>query len=307
MPPRAGAKCVESLRGSIETKAHMKTSWRSCALFFLLWQWAILMQAYDALAQSPPGGGIPQPPTNLRISTAPPLVPTVTTVGITEQLWQGSDEWRPATLSHTVSGAKTLITLGCWWDGSGGSRLPTDTIGAFTAAVNPTTPSGQSPVRVQVAYQAGAAAGLHTVTPDFLGSSGDGFFLLTEAEGLATDSPVRDSGHARDWVPIRCPTNPDTIQTITVATDGAAAQVGDLVVALFAMDPCSNPDIQGGLPSGWTSLGFNDVVVDNIGYQACYKVVTTAGTQTAAWTWIDDSTFVAEAAMVVFKRASATP
>lgn len=218
-------------------------------------------------------------------------------VGITEQAWRASDVWVPATLEHTVSAVepKTLITLGAWW---GGSSLPTDLLGTFSRAVRRLTNNTLWPVQVQVAHQTDAAPGLHEVRPPRIGASGDGFFLLVEATGLKSVSPIRDSGYATDFRPSYPPDDP--IDQITVTTDGTAAKAGDLVVAIFVMDNISNPDIQISLPDGWISLGHNDVALDNIGYRACYKIVDSPGAQTATCSWSDPNGFVAEAAVVVF-------
>jgi hypothetical protein len=223
-------------------------------------------------------------------------------IGISEQAWQASDVWVPSTQADPVSGSKTLITLGCWWDdGYRRTSLPIDTSGTFSNSISPKVGLEHAPVQVQVAFEAAASVTGHTITPPVIGGTGDGFFMLLEIEGLVTNWPVRDSGQSRKSHPFFGPGDPNTIKTITATTDGGAAQVGDLAIAIFAMDNNSNPDINISLPSGWTSLGFNNAAVDNIGYRACYKIVTSAGAQTATCTWSDDSTFVAEAALVVFK------
>lgn len=237
----------------------------------------------------------------------PPAVRRVTLVGTSEQAWQASDVWMPGTLSRTVAASKFLVTLGCWWDERyTTTSLPTDSNGTFLSALGSGSLS-DAPVQVQVGYQLTPAIGSHVITPPAIGGSGDGFFLLLEAEGVSATSSVRDSGRARISHPFHGPGDPDTIQSITVMTDGTAAQIGDPAVAIIVMDNNSNPDINISLPAGWTSLGFNDAAVDNVGYRACYKIVTTPGKQTATCNWTDGSTFVADAGIVVFKAAVATP
>ncbi len=227
--------------------------------------------------------------------------------GISVKYWRASDEWAPNNQSLAIAGSRTLITLGAWWDESYKiSSLPLDSSGTFLPGLGPKL--GGSPVQVQIAYQPRAVAAEHTVTPPSLGIRGDGFFLLLEAEGLAPDSPVRDSGYALNWHKHHGRNDPRTIQAITASTDGSAALAGDVAVAIFVMDCESNPDINISLPAGWTSLGFNNNAVDNIGYRACYKVVTTSGPQTVTCTWRDDSTFIAAGAITVFKtNGSASP
>jgi hypothetical protein len=235
---------------------------------------------------------------------AEPLNIGVNLVGISEKEWKVSHVWVPATQALSLSSKSTIITLGCWWDNSGVvTALPADSAGRFTNAVVRRVGLSHAPFQNQIACQAGAAIGLHVITPPRIGVRGDGYFLVLEVEGLDAGSPIRDTGQSRDSHPQFGHGDPNSIQSISVSTDGTAAQVGDLAVAIFAMDPCDNPDINIELPEGWTSLGFNDVALLNIGYRACCRIVTEAGRQSATCTWTDDSTFVAEATLVVFKAA----
>lgn len=229
----------------------------------------------------------------------------VNRIGFSEQLWMASDNWDPLSLNCNVSGPKTLITLGCWWDGNKGdpTPLPSDSNGQFSYAYDRDIGLADVPVQVQVGYQTIASAGTHVITPPDVRRDGDGYLLVLEAEGLDVNTPVRDFGQSRDSHPIYGENDPNSIESITVSTEGSAAQVGDLAVAIIVMDPTSNPDINITLPEGWTNLGFNDYVVDNVGYRACYKTVTSPGTQNLTCSWTDGSTFVAEAAIVVFKAA----
>jgi hypothetical protein len=221
--------------------------------------------------------------------------------GISAKYWRSSDQWVPVSQSISVSRSKFVISLGAWWDESYKiSSLPLDSSGTFLPAVAPRL--GGSPVQVQIAYQPNVIATKHTVVPPPLGIRGDGFFLLLEAEGLASDSPVRDSGYALDWHEYHGRNDPRSIRTITLTTDGSVALAGDVAVAVFVMDCENNPNIKISLPLGWTSLGLNNNAMDNIGYRACYRIVTSSGPQTVTCTWADDSTFIAAGAIVVFKR-----
>jgi len=147
---------------------------------------------------------------------------------------------------------------------------------------------------------------MHTVTPDAIGRSGDGFFLLLEAQGLDSASLIRDFGHSRTWHPKVGPGDPNTIQSISVTTDGSAAQVGDLAVAIIGQDSYGDNN-QMSLPEGWTSLGVEHSALDNICYRACYKIVTTPGPQAVTGSWVSNSCFVAEAAIVVFSKGHSAP
>jgi hypothetical protein len=230
----------------------------------------------------------------------------VNLVGISEDEWKVSHAWVPATQTLTLSSRNTIITMGCWWDNFGVvTAVPSDSHGRFTNAIHRTVGLSHAPLQIQIAYQAGAASGQHVITPAKIGAKGDGYFLVLEVEGLDERSPIRDTGQSRKSHPQFGQGDPNTIQSISVSTDGAAAQVGDLAVAVFSMDPCENPNINIDLPEGWASLGFNNAALQNIGYLACCKIVTEAGRQSATCNWSDDSTFVAEAALVVFKAARA--
>ncbi len=229
----------------------------------------------------------------------------VSLMGTNAQYWQASDVWVPATQSITISGSNALITLGAWWDGNNVATLPpTDTNGLFVSAVPVKFSLYGYPVQVQVTCEINASAGGHLVTPAAISGSGDGYFLLAQVPGLSSGSPVRDSGYATNWHAYYGFNDPNSIQAITVTTDGNAAQIGDLAVAIFVMDNESNPNIDISLPAGWTSLGFNNNATDNIGYRACYKIVSAAGRQSVTCSWTDDSTYIAAGAIAVFGRAS---
>lgn len=188
------------------------------------------------------------------------------------------------------------------------SALPVDSNGTFIRAIDRVVGLSHAPLQNQVTVQAGPALGRHVITPPSIGARGDGFFLVLEVSGLDRNSLIRDVGQSRESHPMFGDGDPNTIQSIRVSTDGVAAQPGDLAVAVFSMDPCDNPDIRISLPDGWTSIGSNNVAMQNIGYRACCRIVTEPGRQSAFCSWTDDSTFVAEATLVVFKaERSAQP
>jgi hypothetical protein len=236
----------------------------------------------------------------------------VTADEVTTQLWLvatggTNTTWEPATLSCVVSNTQTIITLGTWWDGywdGSSSRegvMPTDSNGTLSAAMNLGYPANEDPLLVQVTYEASPNAGLHEVTPGGIWLAGDGYFVLAVANGLATNSPVADVGHARIWHPEYGPGDPQSIQSISVATDGSAARVGDLAVAIIGQDNYEANN-QMSLPPGWTSLGVGNDATDEICYRACYKIVTAPGRQSISCDWVSTSCFVAEAAIVIFNR-----
>lgn len=223
-------------------------------------------------------------------------------LGTNAQYWQASDAWVPTNNSVMLSGSNTLLALGAWWtEGYTVSPMPADTNGLFVSAINARL--GLYPVQVQLAYEAGVVPGDHSVTPPPVGGSGDGFFLLVQAQGLGSSPLMRDSGYSLTWHTYYGFNDPNKIQSVKVTTDGSAAQIGDLAVAIFVMDNDSNPNINISLPEGWTSLGFNNNATDNIGYRACYKIVSSTGEQSVTCTWTDDSTYVAAGAIAVFGSA----
>jgi hypothetical protein len=226
----------------------------------------------------------------------------VNLAGISVEEWKVSHVWVPATQSLTASTNRTIMTLGAWWDDHWVvTALPTDTNGTLTNAIVRSVGLANGPLQTQIAYEAAAAAGRHLITPPKIGARGDGFFLVLDVGGLDATAPIRDSGQTRVSHPMFGHGDTNSIESISVSTDGTAAQVGDLAVAVFALDQYENPDMHIDLPEGWTSLGFNNAARQNICYRACCKIVTEAGRQSATCTWSDDSTFVAEAALVVFK------
>jgi hypothetical protein len=229
-------------------------------------------------------------------------------IGICEQPWQAGDTWVPGSITNVVEGSKTLLALGAWWDERDNrTDPPTDSNGRFIDAISKTLPLDDAPLQTQLLIQPAALPGEHVVIPSVIGSSGDGFFLLLEADGLIEGLPVLDSGRVRKSHPFYGFDDPNTIETITVSTDRTAAQAGDLAVVVFVMDNNSNPDIKTQIPEGWTLLGRNDAPVDNVGYMACYRFVTEPGQQSVTFNWSDGSTFVAEAAIVILRSLNTPP
>jgi hypothetical protein len=222
-------------------------------------------------------------------------------IGVSEQDWPLNNGWDPPSQSSIVTGSNTLLALGAWWDAN--DRVtppPIDNNGSFSLAVTPKI--GYYPLEVQVAYQTNSAPGVHVVTPTTIGSSGDGYFLLAQMQGLAQGSPVRDAGYTTNSHTGYGPGDPNVILSATVTTDGSAAQVGDLAVAVFSQDDYEDNN-QMSLPAGWTSLGVGNHAIDNICYRACYKIVSSPGRQSVTCSWVDSSCFVTAAAIVIFKQA----
>lgn len=224
------------------------------------------------------------------------------------QLWTGGSDWNsPGTVTLTgVTSGNLLISIGGWWDsnhGTGGTQsLPTDTNGTFSAGRNPTlpsfTPSPGWPVHGQIGYIAGAAAGTHVVTPQNIGLSGDGYFLVAEFGGGSGTWSLIDGGDNT-----ALSGTAGAVDGVTVNTAGTSAAVGDLVIALAVTD--GDPSAIGiGSPSGYSNNLLTTITAtDNIGVGAAWKIATSSGQQTAAWTWTDNDCKLGAACIAVFRRA----
>ncbi len=237
------------------------------------------------------------------------VIPNTVDVGTSVQFWAASDAWAPTTQARVIADTtKLLVTCGAWWDGNGlPSALPTDSSGTVVAAVNPSSFTGNVsyPLTVQIGYVLAPSAATHTLTPPAIQSGGDGYFTLLELSGIDGTTPVRETGTAVSFHTPVTPPDSGTYQTITVETSGSTAQVGDTAVAIFMMDPnsTSNSNIAWVPPSGWWVLENKFNATDCIGYLLCCATVLTAGKISATATWTDANTFVAGAAIVVFKKA----
>lgn len=225
------------------------------------------------------------------------------------QLFTGGSTWSPAntSLSGVVSG-NLLISLGGWWDsahGTGGTQvLPTDSNGTFSAARNPLlpsfTPSPGWPVNGQIGYIASAAAGAHTVTPQNIGGSGDGYFLFAEFNAnFGSTWSLIDGGDN-----LNRSGTPGAVDGVSVSTDSNLAQVGDLVIALCVTD--GNPTAIGvGSPTTgtWNNLLTTLTTASNIGMGAAWRIATAAGVQTADWVWADNDCQIGCGLIVVLRRS----
>lgn len=216
----------------------------------------------------------------------------------------------PSTAGLTgVAAGNLLLSIGGWWDGNantgGTTPAPTNSNGTFVRAgsaapVNPdnVTPPGW-PVNSQICQILSAAAGTHTVTPpDIFTNGGDGYFLVTEWGAPGKTWSRVDSGNGFNGS-----ITSGAVDGCTATTDGAAAQVGDLVVCACAVD--GNPtSVRVPTPSGYRVLydmGANTSV--NAGMGASYKLATSAGAQSAVWVWADNDCNVARAAIAVYRAS----
>ena len=221
------------------------------------------------------------------------------------QPWSPDDAW-PAPGYVTLTGVQTsslLITFGAWWDDvhgpAGTQSLPSSSNGGtLSAGINPTLPNGPSgyPTHCQIAHFLSPAAGTHNITPQAVGANGDGYFLAAEFSGpsgtwslVTTGSNVSESATA------------GAVDGVTVTTSGSA-QVGDLVIAGVLTD--GDPTAIGvGAAPGYTEMLSTSTTTNNIGAGLGWKIATSSGVQSAAWTWADNDQKIGAAVIAVYRRS----
>lgn len=225
------------------------------------------------------------------------------------QLFTGGSTWSPANTSlSSVASGNLLLSLGGWWDsahGTGGTQvLPTNTNGTFSAARNPTlpsfTPAPGWPVHGQIGYIASAASGAHTVTPQNIGGSGDGYFFVAEFT----------ANYGSTWTLIDGGDNLNRSGTaggvdgVSVTTDGTSCQVGDLVIALCVTDGDPTAIGVGSPTTGtWNNLLTTSTTASNIGMGAAWRIATASGAQTATWAWADNDCEIGAGLIVILRRS----
>ena len=216
--------------------------------------------------------------------------------------------WSPATTKlSSVTAGNLVLSMGIWWDSAdmgAAQQIPTDSNGTLVGAgsANPTVPTNPAPapgwpVAPQICYIANANAGNHVLTPIAPGSGGDGYFFGVEFSKAGSAWSLVDSGYAFSGSG-----TPGAVQSLTVNTDGTAAQPGDLVVALIVLD--GDPTAFGiGEPSGYTALFSTSTTLNNVSGGAGWKTASGSGQQSAAWAWSDAATQLAGGVIAVFRRS----
>lgn len=221
------------------------------------------------------------------------------------QPWTPDTTWQApgnVTLSG-VSASNLVITVGGWWDathGVGGTQsLPSSSNGgALSAGVNPTLPNGAStyPTHCQIAHFLSPNSGGHTITPQSLGDSGDGYFFATEFSGPNGTWSLVTSGAA-----VNESATAGAIDGVTVNTSGSA-NAGDLVIAAVLTD--GDPSAIGvGAAPGYTELLATSTTTNNIGLGAGWMVASSSGVQSATWAWADNDQKMAAAVIAVYRRS----
>lgn len=192
----------------------------------------------------------------------------------------GSDTFTPA------QGA-TLVCLQTGWDTL--RQVPMPSIspeGQLTIPANGaqhTTDAGVG-FWTEVGYLANVSAVPHKVYPSYItdgvgGSNGEQNIWILEINGMPNAISVRNCVNV---------VAASSTQSVTL-TSGSTPQVGDICLAIF-MEENSAAIVSAAIsdpPSGWTSIGVNNDATNNLPTEACYKIVSSSGAQSATWTLTD--------------------
>ena len=142
------------------------------------------------------------------------------------------------------------------------------------------------PVFAQLYVELDAAAGVHTITPPYLGGpAGDGTLYVLQVRGL-TERRLVATGQTR--------VTRDAITDVAVALLGVA-EPDDLVIALAGYDNTRPRDRAGWShpPAGWRPVGVQDDAATNVPSELCYRDARVVGPQPVTWTWTDPTVNVA--------------
>jgi 1,4-alpha-glucan branching enzyme len=216
-------------------------------------------------------------------TTSSVATPTVT---LKQKWYQPAGQGNPATLVSgsnpmTVTAGSTLVAL---WTGADNGTIaaPLDNAGTFTIPTNGRQDAaGSDHIWAAIAHQANAAGGSHTITAPTIavGGGGELGLWIVELTNMPSSINVRDVGFVNVI---------GTAQSWTVSS-GTTPQVGDISFVITTYENTAN-FANAGLqnpPTGWTAI---DVVQDATAFiptQLSYKIVGSAGTQSAAYSTTD--------------------
>jgi hypothetical protein len=180
--------------------------------------------------------------------------------------------------------------------------VPTDTQGTWSIGSSgvPGIQTGGSDTGTGIFYQAAAASGTHTVTPQ---ANADHNATMCEWSGIATSLPLDASANAKTDVAT-------PVQTQVTGTTGFTVQANELIlisVGIGGVPGLADIALTDPVP-GFTTLQKVSNDASNVGAFHAYKIVSATGTQSATFNWVDgtSSTFCG-AAIATFKAASTTP
>lgn len=234
---------------------------------------------------------------------------------LTNSSFAAGGVWSPTTVSITgVTAGNLLVVVSGLWDsgrGTGAAQgIHGDSNGTLVGATNANpnlnaagSPPGW-PVAPQISHILSAAAGTHTITPVVVNSGGDGYLSAIEFSG----------GGAGTWTQVDGGTGYagsstiGAVDTVTATTVGTAAQVGDLVISVTAIDGdptalgMSNPS-----NGSWTNLVTTSTTGDSVTIGAAYRIATVAGAQSAVWDSVDAACQQNFAAIAVYRFTPSGP
>jgi hypothetical protein len=210
-------------------------------------------------------------------------------------------------LKQTVTGTGALVlnnvvagnALVCWQSmyrasGSGAVTVPTDSAGTFTGGIAGAGAvfNASEGIAVGLFYEANAAAGTHTVTPE---SATIDHGTLSEFSGMATSGLLDVSATAK--------TENATVTSQATGTTGTTAQDDELIAIGMAIGHTA-----GVADIGWTDpvTGFTTLFTfantsTDVGTFHAYKIVSATGTQSATFSWSDSEVGSEHAAIATFK------
>jgi hypothetical protein len=206
-------------------------------------------------------------------------------------------------LVQSVTGSfRNQTTLGLTLTGVSSSNALILVLAATAAPGTPTgfsvgvDPTANGSAWAGVYYDLAPSSGTNAVTVGWTGTQFGGGVLIEWSGLAATPLDVTNSANA------------STAEANSVAT-GALGQASEVIFASLSVDTSSgvaNAAISDP-PSGFTSLFALQDTNNDQGVELAYKIVSSAASVTASWTWTDSSTSLSQAAIASFKLAGAAP
>ena len=206
-----------------------------------------------------------------------------------------------ATVTGVTAGNLLTIEFGYYIGGNTTQpSTPTDTNGTVSVAEAPAglTPFGTDVTGANIFYVQNANAGIHVITST-VGLGNSGRMTVTEWSGAATSSVLDQHTNAS--------TSGGANTSQSTGTTGTTSQANELVI--IALDTSGSPGSSNiGIPSpavsGFTDLQKGQNTSSDIGFAHAYKIISSTGTQSATFTWTDNTTNASQAVIATFKAAA---
>lgn len=191
-------------------------------------------------------------------------------------------------VTHFSASGSETVTSGAFGSATTTGNVLIDTPGLYynSALVNPITASDNKGNTHTSAVAADLPAAHTAILWAPITSSGSGHTITIQSVSAGTGWWECDvcefSGLLTTGVVDQTATDTDAAGDPSVTT-GTTTQASELVVACMATDGGSGLGITDPV-SGYTSIGVHQSASDTVGYEACYKTVSSTGAQSAAWT-----------------------